>query len=827
MEAIIAAEIDAEERAADAEVEDAVPTVAEWEVLAEEAAADAGEADGGEEASLQPVINVITVRYGVRDRTWTKDALWDLYGRLNIQQQVSKSVGKRTLFDVIRDSPQTTKINDDEFTYEWEESAEKQQNTSGPRWKILQGVEIELPPDFHASGAEEGYFAPTNQDNAVGHPKKKFLTDEPITRPTFRSKPRQRTNNTGVGRPPSNATPNVKGGPSDNIYKNLPDDFMQRRPIDYFHLFITKDFIEKQVLNTTNQRAAAEEAGSTTYKDFVPFDLQEIYKFIGLLYANSLSPKPRFEKWFQSTQSSKLFGNDAFASAADKRVQGGRTIKGYYRWLHFRRFLCLYDFRENPRRLQKKDPLWKVASILDELRKNCQRYWVTGLSVSIDEMTIGFKGKHGLALRITYKREGDGYQCDAVCEDGYTFSFWFRHGDAPDAPENVKHLGLSPTARRVIYLICQLPNLWTHVYMDNLFNSRKLYTAAYLNGALCQGVCRNHGRGVPLEVVQKVEADPNKANLLRGKTLAAVLEDDPSCPNLVCASVYDTKPVTMMSTICETIDWDEMQREVYDIAKKKKVTMKFLRLNLINTYNNNMGSVDLADQKRNNYRFNHWLRNRKWWWAIFLWALGVASTNAHIIYEHDYEREKAKKRKGLPKKWTHADFLTELVYDFMGWFETMNPDDNDDTDNNDESVATGTTRRGSVFTSQTTNANARGSFYDFSTDEGREEWFDFNKPDSITKQRMANGHFNKRWDGKMHPDLPTSSENAYCQYCRYRHTHLMTAVEKQHTKQMFNNRARISRCLTCKVNLCWSCKLEWHGISLEGLSQSQTRAIDG
>jgi hypothetical protein len=59
--------------------------------------------------------------------------------------------------------------------------------------------------------------------------------------------------------------------------------------------------------------------------------------------------------------------------------------------------------------------------------------------------------------------------------------------------------------------------------------------------------------------------------------------------------------------------------------------MKFLRLNLIDMYNNNMNSVDLADQLRNHYHLKHWLRNRKWWWAIFLWAMGVAAMNVYII----------------------------------------------------------------------------------------------------------------------------------------------------------------------------------------------------
>lgn len=81
--------------------------------------------------------------------------------------------------------------------------------------------------------------------------------------------------------------------------------------------------------------------------------------------------------------------------------------------------LCLYHFQDNPKQKQKEDSLWKVAPILDQLQKNCHcqpSCLVTGKFVSIDEQTIGFKGKHILALCISYKREGNGYQCDALCE---------------------------------------------------------------------------------------------------------------------------------------------------------------------------------------------------------------------------------------------------------------------------------------------------------------------------------------------------------------------------------------------------------------------------
>ena len=172
----------------------------------------------------------------------------------------------------------------------------------------------------------------------------------------------------------------------------------------------------------------------------------------GLLFANALSPKPQIIFWFLSSMNSKLFGNDHFAKLFDKRLVGGCVISGKHRWRMFSHFMTLYDCREDPRKLQKKDPLWKVAPLLEHLRKNCQRCWVMGKWVSIDGQTISFKGRHGLSLQIMYKREGDRYQCDAVCKESYTFSYYFRHSDAPKAQENLKHFDLSPIAHRVIYL---------------------------------------------------------------------------------------------------------------------------------------------------------------------------------------------------------------------------------------------------------------------------------------------------------------------------------------------------------------------------------------
>jgi len=181
-----------------------------------------------------------------------------------------------------------------------------------------------------------------------------------------------------------------------------------------------------------------------------------------------------------------------------------------------------------------------------------------------------------MKLRISYKREGDGFQCDAVCDAEYTYSFYFRHGPPPNVGEQYKDLELSPTARRVVWLASRLPNQWTRIYMDNLFNSKKLYEALYRTEALAHGVARTNGRGIPPSIIQKEEKNINCAKKQRGTTMAAKLLHYDACPNLLAVSVYDTKPVHIISTVAKCVEWIVKEREVWSDRIQKKAMMKYI-----------------------------------------------------------------------------------------------------------------------------------------------------------------------------------------------------------------------------------------------------------
>ncbi len=146
--------------------------------------------------------------------------------------------------------------------------------------------------------------------------------------------------------------------------------------------------------------------------------------------------------------------------------------------------------------------------------------------------------------------------------------------------------------------------------------------------------------------------------------MAAKLHNLDACPDLFAVSVYNTKPVHILSTAANCVKWIVKEKKVWSDGLQKKALMKYVRLNVTNDYNNNMNLMDIANQLRGSYRTDRWMRQCKWWWALFIWAIGVAGVNANKIYEVIYDKEDAKKMPGLPPRWTHGRFLEELVYDF-------------------------------------------------------------------------------------------------------------------------------------------------------------------
>ena len=134
-------------------------------------------------------------------------------------------------------------------------------------------------------------------------------------------------------------------------------------------------------------------------------------------------------------------------------------------------------------------------------------------------------------------------------------------------------------------------------------------------------------------VLQEKKTSPSEIRAVHGMVKAAILQGDPDVPDLVAVSYYDQKPVNFLSTICETIKWVQCEKPVFCVETEQVENMKFVRLNINDDYNHDMGGCDIADQLCNYYRFDHWMWKRKWCWWFFFRAIGVVLVNTYVAYK--------------------------------------------------------------------------------------------------------------------------------------------------------------------------------------------------
>ena len=101
---------------------------------------------------------------------------------------------------------------------------------------------------------------------------------------------------------------------------------------------------------------------------------------------------------------------------------------------------------------------------------------------------------------------------------------------------------------------------------------------------------------------------------------------------MVVFSVHNTKPVHFISIAVLSLKCIKTKKKFYNKVTNQMIEIEFLRTNMQNEYNNWMNDVAISNQLQKVYCFNQWLRNRKWWLAIFMWALGVILVNAYVAY---------------------------------------------------------------------------------------------------------------------------------------------------------------------------------------------------
>ena len=254
-----------------------------------------------------------------------------------------------------------------------------------------------------------------------------------------------------------------------------------------------------------------------------------------------------------------------------------------------------------------------------------------------------FKGHHRDKLRITYKSEGDGFQADDICDEGYFYQVYMWN-----EPARKKYLkqGISPLHYQTMALFDSLKDDQHQVGKDNIYNFATFCRSAchHDRKVLCHGLAHKAGRGIPECVLQDEEKNPVAQRAAQGTVNAAVLEWDPGCPNLVASSLYNMNPVHYLGMVSKSIQWVDKEKMVYNFDTGNVEALKLLRLNQIGKWNNGMGDVNVDDQLRGVYRLDRWVRNRKWRWSILFSYMGVLLTNYYKLYLQMCKEEGVKPR---------------------------------------------------------------------------------------------------------------------------------------------------------------------------------------
>ena len=130
---------------------------------------------------------------------------------------------------------------------------------------------------------------------------------------------------------------------------------------------------------------------------------------------NGLSPYLQVRYKFDSPDKNEING-----SAIVNRVIGKNAHRRHREFKYF--FSCCNP--EGPSPPRKERPDCKCYAFFCHTIHISQGAIYTGKYLNCNKQIIVCQGPHPDILRINYKKEGDGFQCDCIGADGYTYRFF-------------------------------------------------------------------------------------------------------------------------------------------------------------------------------------------------------------------------------------------------------------------------------------------------------------------------------------------------------------------------------------------------------------------
>ncbi|KAK4320484.1 hypothetical protein Pmani_008650 [Petrolisthes manimaculis] len=389
-----------------------------------------------------------------------------------------------------------------------------------------------------------------------------------------------------------------------NVAEHLePGD--QLKPIEYFFGYVSNDFVET-IVQYTNMRST-ELTGVS-----INTNATEMLKFIGMNFAMSIVKMPRIRMYWQT--------KTRIPWIADKMPRD--------RFFKLRSNLKVVDDNRVQEEERKRDRLWKVRPLLEEIRHRCNEL-PKPAKVSIDESMIPFRGHVSVRQHVPGKPFPDGLKMFVLASPSGMVLDFEIYQTKDSLMSVIDQLGVKPDRNTitvgeaaVLRFVRSVEN-GTSIFFDRYFTSANLLCDLYERGLRGTGTIKKNM--VPKEAKAKLKSEPTLRKQGRGASDCLVRNDG----KVAITAWYDKKLVLMGSNEFSVNDEDECQR--WCKAERTHVPVK--RPRVVREYNDAMGGVDLHDQVLSYYRsFN---RSKKWTVRVVLHMLDLVSANCWMEYRND------------------------------------------------------------------------------------------------------------------------------------------------------------------------------------------------
>lgn len=299
----------------------------------------------------------------------------------------------------------------------------------------------------------------------------------------------------------------------------------------------------------------------------------------------------------------------------------------------------------------------KVRLLLDSCNRCSWKAFIPGQGISIDESMCPYKGSFAFKQFIQSKRTRFGIKMWSMCcgNTGYVLRISPYTGAWTE-------LGTTDEATQSGSVVKNFARLLSHtgsiIHIDNYYTSVDVCDSLYRMGLGCIGTLRMNRVGIPKRL-RNTNKKSFPAKPKGGPVFWLRKASEENAYPLVCIAWQDKKPVGFLSTV-------HSSRLIKKPCKSKYPSRRLVEVpEIVIEYTNNMGGVDLSDQRRKSYPYPH--PARKWYIHLYHYLVENCMNNSHITFNdlRIYEREKI----------TALAFRQELTEAFLSLAEVLEHSD--------------------------------------------------------------------------------------------------------------------------------------------------------